>query len=105
LGLVGAFALGAAARQGAYPAAPVTSSSAAIVLRGQCKLAEGKATVKLPDWFDSETRPGARSVFLSTASRNSVCASEISNGSFTVEIDENGDIGQTVSWLVVADRK
>ncbi len=91
--------------QAAYSPAAVTAPEATILLSGECTLAEGKATVTLPEWFPSEAKASGRAVFVSAASHNSVAATAIAGRSFTVTIDDNGQPDQVVSWLVVAARK
>ena len=78
----------------------------AVFYRGEAKLKNGKAIIKLPDYFEALTRKEGRTVILTCKNGWSplYVDGEIENGKFIVRTTKNGDPNQEFYWEVKAIR-
>ena len=81
----------------------------AVFYRGEARLAKGKATITLPDYFEALTRKENRTVLLTPKfkagdSIATLAASDITKGKFTVHSAEGGNATQEFFWEVKAVR-
>jgi hypothetical protein len=81
----------------------------AVFYRGEARLAKGRATITLPNYFEALTLKENRSVLLTPkfkpgASVATLAASEITNGKFTVHSAGRGNTAQEFFWEVKAIR-
>ncbi|MCD6412230.1 hypothetical protein J7K91_00920, partial [bacterium] len=78
----------------------------AVFYRGEAKLKNGKAIIKLPDYFEALTRKEGRSVILTCKNGWSplYIEGEIENGKFIVRTTKNGNPNQEFYWEVKAIR-
>ncbi len=82
----------------------------AVFYRGEAQLVHGRATVKLPDYFEALTRKEGRTVLLTPeyASDNepisALAASAVTHGTFTVRAADDKHPNETFFWEVKATR-
>jgi hypothetical protein len=81
----------------------------AVFYRGEAELAAGKATVRLPDYFEALTRKENRTVLLTPkfdekATVSMLAASEVKDGKFTVSGIDKKNLSQKFYWEVKAVR-
>ena len=79
----------------------------AVFYRGEARLKNGKAIVKLPDYFESLTRKEGRTVLLTCKNGWSplYVEGEIENGKFVVKTTKEGNLNQEFYWEVKGVRK
>jgi hypothetical protein len=80
-----------------------------VFYRGMGRLQNGRATIRLPDYFEALTRPDRRTVLLTPKFEAdepiaSLAASEVKNGQFSVRAADDRNPNQTFDWEVKAVR-
>jgi hypothetical protein len=81
----------------------------AVFYRGEGQLSKGKATIELPDYFESLTRKKNRTVLITpklsgNAPVSVLAASEVKDGEFTVRMIDENNPSQKFYWEVIAER-
>jgi hypothetical protein len=81
----------------------------AVFYRGQAILAEGEATIELPDYFEALTHPTGRTVLLTPiyekgSKVSQLASSEVTQGRFTVTAATRANPAQKFFWEVKAIR-
>jgi hypothetical protein len=89
--------------------AAVEGPEHAVCYRGEGKLSKGRATVKLPKYFESLTRADGRTVHLTPvfegdAPVSALAASRVVDGSFDVRTIDGSAASQSFFWSVQAVR-